>query len=349
MTRREPNPPRSTTSTGPTEGSVWCTVELCNPDQSKKVTIGKPIPNTQVYILDAHRNPSPVGVPGEIYVGGAGVVRGYLNQPELTAEKFIPNPVAVASPVGSGRLYKTGDLACYLSNGKIDFIGRMDQQVKIRGYRIELGEIEAALKQCEGVRDAVVTVREDSTNGKSLAGYLVIPEESVPTRLELRDQLKSKLPDYMIPSAFVILKTLPQTPNGKVDRQALPAPNFSPDAGTFVQPRTMVEAELARIWSEVLGVKQIGIHDNFFELGGHSLLAARVISRMRKVVPAQIDMRDFFQSPTIAGISAILRGNSQKIRATLPKLVGRKQTTGLAAGSAHARDFSQLSSLTPGF
>jgi acyl carrier protein len=269
------------------------------------VPLGRPLPNTQIYLLDPHLQPVPVGVAGEIYIGGAGVARGYLNQPELTAERFITNPF---SNNPEARLYKTGDLACYQPDGTIEFLGRIDNQVKIRGYRIELGEIEAVLSKHPAVRSTVVLAREDEPGNKRLVAYVVPYQEQASKTAELRHLLQQQLPEYMVPSAFVLLKTLPLTANGKVDRQALPAPDRErPELEeTFVAPRTPAEEVLAGIWAEVLGLERIGIDDNFFELGGHSLLATQVMSRLRTALQVEIPLRQFFDSPTVAGLAAIV-------------------------------------------
>jgi len=260
--------------------------------------IGVPIPDLQLYILDQNRNPVPVGVPGELYVGGAGVGRGYLNRPELTSERFVANPFR---PVAGERLYRSGDLVRYLPDRDIEYLGRIDAQVKIRGFRIELGEIEAVLGQHPAVRDTVVTAREDVVGDKYLVGYVVTNQDYTPNSNDMRSFLEQKLPDYMVPSVFVHLDALPLTPNGKVDRQALPAPDQSrPDLEkAFLAPRTPVEETLAGIWVEVLRLERVGIHDNFFELGGHSLLATQVMSRVCKAFQTEIPLRTLFEKPTI--------------------------------------------------
>ncbi|MGH9905799.1 MAG: non-ribosomal peptide synthetase, partial [Pyrinomonadaceae bacterium] len=257
---------------GPTETTVGSlTFDLDDKrSDSATVPIGRPVANTEVYVLDPHRNPVPIGVAGELHIGGAGLARGYLNQPELTAEKFIPNPF---SEDPGARLYKTGDLVRYLPDGNIEFLGRFDHQDKVRGFRIELGEIETALSGHPQVRENVVIARELENGDKRLIGYIV-GGEPAPTPQELRGFLKDKLPDYMIPAAFVMLKALPLTRNGKLDRNALPDPDHArPETDeAFAAPRTQVEAELARIWAKVLGIARVGIRDNFFELGGDSIL-----------------------------------------------------------------------------
>jgi len=389
---------------GPTESTVCATVAQCF-EGMNVLPIGRPIDNTQVYILDRHKQPVPIGVPGELHIAGVGLAKGYLNRPELTEEKFIPNPFS--NEPGS-RLYKTGDLARYLPDGNIEFLGRIDNQVKIRGFRIELGEIEALLAKHPNVRSVTAIDREDAPGNKRLVAYLVsnlIPErvsyhsecqlelngnaitihtqdistggvglvevpaieqgksvrvhmqlpgeselrwlsgtvvwsrpqqagirfhltpseqaqveQSVDYQLDtqelwktlqrtvagnLRDYLKQKLPDYMIPSAFVLMKALPLTPNGKIDRRALPAPdNFhNEQEDQFVGPGTPTEAKLAAIWAEVLGLKRVGINDNFFELGGHSLLATQIISRIGQAFAIEFPLRHLFEAPTIASLS----------------------------------------------
>ena len=286
---------------GPTEASIDVTAWQCQRDhRTASVPIGRPIANTQIYILDGHLNPVPIGVPGEIYIGGAGLARGYLNRPELTAQRFIANPFG-AEP--GARLYKTGDLARYRADGNIEFLGRMDDQVKIRGYRIELGEIEAVLGQHASVKECVVSAREDSPEDKRLVSYVVGADANVD---ELRSHLRRKLPEYMVPFAFVLLDSLPLTPNGKVDRNALPAPDQTrPEtAQSYVAPRTVLEERLANIWTKVLKLDKIGIDDNFFQLGGHSLLATQVVSRVREALQVELPLRALFEQPTVAGLAA---------------------------------------------
>ena len=265
---------------GPTESTTFATWYRVRDvaEGASSVPIGRPISNTEVYILDAHLEPVPVGVPGELYLGGAGLARGYLNQPALTAERFIPHPFA-AEP--GCRLYRTGDFARYLPDGNIEFLGRRDQQLKIRGFRIELGEIEATLSRHPAVRQSVVAASGGIGGepaavpgaGRRLVAYVVPKEMPWPGVSELRGFLKERLPEYMLPSAFVLLDGLPLTPAGKVDRGALPAPDqLRPELEKgFVAPRTPIEAKLAEIWASVLRLEQVGIHDDFFELGGHSL------------------------------------------------------------------------------
>ncbi|MGH8718224.1 MAG: amino acid adenylation domain-containing protein, partial [Burkholderiales bacterium] len=292
---------------GPTEATVTATCYEAGfapaDREAIAVPIGRPIADKKVYILDPHLNPVPVGVPGELHIGGAGLARGYLNRPELTAEKFIANPF---SEDPDARLYKTGDLARYLPDGNIEFLGRTDHQIKIRGFRIELGEIEAVLNQHPYVKACAVLSCDDTPGDKRLMAYIVPDENAPPASADLRDFLRRKLPDYMLPSAFIVLDQLPVTPSGKLDRRALPAPDYSGSEQAYVAPRTPTEKTLAAIWAEVLKLDKVGIHDSFFELGGHSLLATQVISRVKKTLDADIQLRALFESPTVAGLSALI-------------------------------------------
>ena len=266
-----------------------------------------------MYILDAHLQAVPIGVSGELYIGGAGLARGYFERPDLTAEKFIPNPFS-ADP--GARLYRTGDVVRYTADRNIEFLGRMDQQVKIRGFRVELGEIEIVLGQYPGVRDAVVVVREDTPAERRLVAYVVAKQEPPPTADQLRNFLKRKLPEYMVPSTFVFLGALPLTPHGKVDRRALPEPDQERPEIThsYVAPRTPAEAAIAAIWSMVLKLERVSIRDNFFDLGGHSLLATQVISRVRAAFQMDLPLRTLFEAPTIEGLStAILEKQAEEL------------------------------------
>jgi amino acid adenylation domain-containing protein len=265
--------------------------------------IGRPIANTQVYILDKHLQLVPVGVVGELYVGGVALARGYLDRPELTAARFIPDPF---SHVPGARLYKTGDLARHLPDGNIQFLGRLDYQVKLRGFRIELGEIESVLGQHPGVRENAVLLREDIPGDRRLTAYVVSRDNPAPLGSELHYFLSEKLPDYMIPSALVVLDRLPLTPSGKVDRSALPVPGKSrlDQEQTFVAPRTMSEEVLADLWSELLGIQNVGVHDNFFDLGGHSLLVPKLIAQIQRHRQVDLPVRSLFESPTIAQLAA---------------------------------------------
>ncbi|MGA8864068.1 MAG: amino acid adenylation domain-containing protein, partial [Gallionella sp.] len=271
--------------------------------------IGVPIPDLQLHILDSGGEPAPIGVPGEMYVGGAGVARGYLNRAELTAQRFIADPFG---PVNGARLYRTGDLARRLENGDIEYLGRIDHQVKIRGFRIELGEIESAIVTHPAIREVVVIAREDVPGDKRLVAYLVTDNPPADLVDQLRERLRASLPEYMVPAHFVSLGTLPLTENGKVDRNALPAPGHAAPEATYAAPRTPAEETLAAIWAEVLGLKRVGIQDNFFELGGHSLLIMSVIQRMRQA-GLHADVSSFFLEPTIAAVAAAAAEESPEI------------------------------------
>jgi natural product biosynthesis luciferase-like monooxygenase protein/amino acid adenylation domain-containing protein len=319
---------------GPTETTIWSTTQPISAT-SGAVAIGRPISNTTIYILDQHQRPVPIGIPGDLLIGGAGLARGYLARPELTAERFVPNPFVderrttkdeesdssfVLRP--SSRLYATGDLARYRPDGSIEYLGRSDQQIKLRGYRIEPGEIAAALARHPSVREAVVLARTDAPGEQRLVAYVVPADDERRTPnderadssfvprpssiiQELRDFLSERLPDYMVPSAFVLLDALPLTPNGKLDRKALPAPTTAPlgQDQPFVAPRTPEEQLLAEIWASVLHVEQVGIHDTFFALGGHSLLATQLISRVRESLRVELPLRALFEAPTVAGMA----------------------------------------------
>ena len=309
---------------GPTENTVVTTSGLVssNGRVDGAPAIGRPISNTKVYLLDQQLQPVPIGVPGELYIGGVGLARGYINRRELTAEKFIPNPF---SDEPGARLYETGDLARYLADGTIEFLGRSDHQVKLRGFRIELGEIEAILGQHPDIREAVVLAREEIPDNKRLVAYLVVSQETTRSIDKLRSFLHGKLPEYMIPSVFVFLDKLPLTPNGKVYRQALPAPDQArPELEeAFVAPRNPIEEVLAGIWGEVLGLEQVGIYNNFFELGGHSLIATQVISRVRNTFQVELPLRRLFESPTVADLAVAIveRQAEQANRKTLAQMV----------------------------
>ena len=263
------------------------------------IPIGRPIANTQVYILDAHLQPVPVGVSGELYIAGEGVTAGYLNQPELTAERFLPNPFS-SDP--QARMYRTGDLARYWPGGEVEFLGRGDDQVKIRGFRIELGEIEAVLAKQAGIRQAFVMAKEDAQGDKRLVGYVVGQRESTISADELKSALRQQLPDYMVPAAIVSLPKLPLNANGKIDRQALPEPE-QVQAKAYVGPRNAVEETVAGIWTEVLHRERVSIDDNFFDLGGHSLMATQIVSRIREKLRVELAIRTLFETPTISGLA----------------------------------------------
>jgi len=269
------------------------------------IPIGRPVGNIRLYIVDKHLRALPVGVHGELCVGGIGVGRGYLGEPARTAEAFVPDPF---SAEGGGRLYRTGDLACWRADGTVQFLGRIDHQVKIRGYRIEPAEIDLVLEQHENVAEALVIVREDIPGNKRLVAYVVAASQSTPGAGELRDYLKERLPEYMVPSAFVMLDQMPLTPNGKIDRRALPAPDTTRPEMThrFVAPRNATEEALAGIVAKVLNLQQVGVEDDFFELGGHSLLATQVISRLREALNVELRLREIFEHPTIGELAQVI-------------------------------------------
>ena len=305
---------------GPTETTIWSAAykvdsgsDFKSESETGAVPIGRPIANTQLYLLDRHLQPVPVGVTGELHIGGDGLARGYLNRPELTAEKFIGNPFIGDSEARfSNRLYKTGDLARYLPDGSIDFLGRNDYQVKIRGFRIELGEIEAALALHPSVQRAVVLAREDASGGKRLVAYIV-PKSGEKVPIDgLRNLLREKLPAHMVPAFFVVMEKLPLTPNGKIDRKALPSPEHAAVGTGFLAPRDPLEQTLAQIWSKVLKVKRIGIRDNFFELGGHSLLAVRIMAEIERLLKRSLPLATFLQAPTIGELADVLRKKDWK-------------------------------------
>jgi amino acid adenylation domain-containing protein len=291
---------------GPTETTVTAlTFDIPPGFDGNKIPIGRPPINRRIYILDRDGNPVPAGVPGELYLSGTGLARGYLDRPEITAEVFVPDPF---SEEPGRRLYRTGDLVRYLPDGNVDFLGRVDQQVKIRGFRIELGEIEAALARHPTVQELAVMVREDTPRDKRLVAYLVADEERAPTASEWRSFLKEQLPDYMVPSAFVLLDALPLTTSGKINRRALPVPDqVRPELEeSYVAPRTAVEDDLAEMWAEVLNLERVGIHDNFFDLGGHSLLATQLISRVRATYQVELPLRRLFEMPSVAGMATLI-------------------------------------------
>ncbi len=287
---------------GPTETTVCASMYECDPQRNEAPPIGKPIGNFSLYILDAHMVPLPVGVPGELYIGGIGLARGYLGRPDLTADKFVPNPFAATR---GERLYRSGDLCRYRSDGAIEFLGRIDFQVKVRGFRIELGEIEAALSNCADILDATVIVREDRPGDRRLVAYIVSKPDAQVSVVTLKDELRAELPEYMVPSAFVFLPVMPLSPSGKVDRNALPVPE-SGRAGlenAYTAPTNDTESTLAEIVGSLLGIDRVGIHDNFFELGGHSLLATQFISRVRNAFGVALALRAVFEKPTVAELA----------------------------------------------
>ncbi|MCS6844432.1 MAG: non-ribosomal peptide synthetase [Caldilineales bacterium] len=340
---------------GPTEATITATTFEVPPDfqprgLGRAAPIGRPLPNRRAYVLDPEGRPVGIGIPGELYLAGAGLALGYLNRPELTAERFLPDPFSVISDQSSAtdhrspitdyrspttaprsalhapRMYRTGDLVRWLPDGNLEFLGRVDQQVKVRGFRVELGEIEAVLAQHPAVGQAVVVALPEGSLSASgspssrgaptdlrLVAYLVPrarngDDAALPA--ELRRFLESRLPGYMVPSAFVLLEALPLTASGKVDRRRLPAPDLTDQLrSTYVEPTNLLEADLAAIWQRVLGVARVGIHDNFFDLGGHSLLATQIVAQVRAAYGVELSLRRLFETPTVAGLAAAIEEN----------------------------------------
>jgi acyl-coenzyme A synthetase/AMP-(fatty) acid ligase/acyl carrier protein len=308
---------------GPTETTVGSlTLRLADYDwknsTAASIPIGRPIANTQVYILDGLLKPVPAGVIGELYIAGDGVTDGYLNQPDRTNERFVANPFD-NNPVA--RMYRTGDLARFLQDGNVEFLGRGDDQVKIRGFRIELGEIESVLTKRRGVKQAVVLAKEDERGDKRLLAYVVVDRDANNSPDELRAHLKEQVPDFMVPSAIVLLAKIPLTSNGKLDRQALPEPE-AVQSREFVAPKTGTEERIAKIWQDVFRLERISADDNFFDLGGHSLLATQVISRIREQFRVELPIRAMFEHPTITGLAdAIDAADKPATEAAEPAIV----------------------------
>ncbi|MFJ8520731.1 amino acid adenylation domain-containing protein, partial [Lysinibacillus xylanilyticus] len=288
---------------GPTETTIWSTIKLL--EQGEKITIGRPISNTQVYILNKNKQ-MPIEVEGELCISGDGVARGYLNNPELTVEKFVDNPFETGT-----KMYKTGDLARWLPDGNIEFLGRIDNQVKIRGFRIELGEIENRLLQHGSIKEAVVLAKEITENEKYICAYVV--SENDVKELNLRGYLREVLPEYMVPSYFVRIEKMPLTPNGKLNRRALPEPNFEETINEYEAPRNETEKVLAEIWGEVLGIEKVGVNDNFFEHGGHSLKATVLLSKIHKALNKEVPLKEIFKLPTIKELSAFIENEEENI------------------------------------
>ncbi|MBB4133257.1 non-ribosomal peptide synthetase, partial [Xanthomonas sp. 3075] len=317
---------------GPTESTQFVTALALQqaPDASRRVPIGRPLANTRLYVLDRHGQPTPIGVAGQLHIAGAQLAQGYLHRPDLTAERFVPDPFAKQP---GERMYRTGDLARWLADGHLDFLGRNDVQVKIRGFRIEPGEIEAALRACAGVHEAVVIARDDSGD-KRLVAYLV-GDTSAVDLAALRTQLAARLPDHMLPAAYVQLDALPLTPNGKLDRAALPAPDGQAlDLQTYVAPQGDLEQVLATLWSELLGVEQVGRNDDFFALGGHSLLAVQLISRLRERLGVELALAEVFAHPRVAALASVLANAAPQ---ALPPIVPVPRTAPLPLSFAQQR------------
>jgi amino acid adenylation domain-containing protein len=287
---------------GPTEATIDATYWTCaRGDARTHMPIGRPVANTQVYVVDAALRPVPAGIAGELLIGGTGLALGYLHNEEMTGEKFIPNTIGN----GSARLYRTGDLVRMTDAGVLEFLGRIDHQIKLRGFRIELGEIEATLMRQDGVKEAVVVAREDNPGDKRLVAYFIARPDANPSTADLKNALKTSLPEYMVPAAIVKLDAFPLLPNGKIDNRSLPIPDYSRAelADTFVAPRNDIEKGVAAIWSEVLGIEKIGVYDSFFELGGHSLIATQLISRIRVMFDVELPLRKLFESPTVEDLA----------------------------------------------
>ena len=320
---------------GPTEASIDVTYWQCDESSTRRsVPIGHPIANTQIYILDADLNPVPIGVAGELHIAGSGLARGYLHRPDLTAEQFIANPFGEAGT----RMYRSGDLARYLPDGNIEYLGRIDHQVKIRGFRIELGEIEAALTALPQIREAVVLAREDSPGEKRLAAYVVAQTGEEIEGSALRAALLRTLPEYMVPGHYLVLESLPLTSNGKIDRKALPAPEMARSEVGYVAPRTATEEVLAGIWAGVLKLDRVGIHDNFFALGGHSLLATQLVSQIRSAFQIELPLRAIFEIPSVEAlaeqIEVVQRGHAVS---TVPAIVAVDRSATLPLSFAQGR------------
>jgi amino acid adenylation domain-containing protein len=328
---------------GPTETTIWSSLRRVTGQEENGIPIGRPIANTQIYILDSHLNPVPANIAGEIYIGGDGVARGYLNRAELTAERFVANPLAPSQPA---RLYKTGDLGRFRANGDIECLGRVDAQVKLRGMRIELGEIEAVLASHPGIRGAVVTLHGENEQRK-LSAYVVAAKEAAPTADEVRRFLRSKLPEHMVPASYWRLDKLPLLSSGKIDRKALSPGVAAPlEVGQeLVPPRNEAESKLADIWRELLAVEEVGIGQNFFELGGHSLLVLQMIDRIRRIFELELPVRSVFDEPTIEGLADELqKAQALGLKARVP-IVQRRDGSAVTSASREAL-LSQLSTLS---
>jgi hypothetical protein len=308
---------------GPTETTIWSTTHDVREAQAS-IPIGRPIANTQIYLLDRHLEPVPVGVAGELFIGGDGVVRGYHRRAELTAERFVPNPF---SGTPGARMYRTGDLARYRADGTIEFLGRIDHQVKIRGYRIELGEIETELGRHPAIQECVVVAREDAGSDPRLVAYLV-PKGATPAIEELREHLRESLPEFMVPALFISLAALPLTPNGKIDRKRLPAPEQHKPRSTvqFVPPQNALEGTIAGVWREVLKLETVGAEDNFFDLGGHSLLVVQVHRQLRELLAQPLSLTDLYRFPTIRSLAEFLAsdGTNERVAKSVDRAAARR-------------------------
>jgi aspartate racemase len=301
---------------GVTEATITTTL-YAPPGNAKEfqgraaLPIGRPIAASRLYLLDDMLRPVPIGAAGELCIGGESLARGYLNQPGLTAERFVPDPFG---HLPGGRLYRTGDLARYMADGTLEFIERLDDQVKVRGFRIELGEIESALLLHPGVRGGIVASREDASGQSRLVGYVVAAGEEALTANDLRSFLREKLPDHMVPSVFVMIESIPLMPNGKVDRKSLPDPagRFADLGSNYIAPRSEAEKKISAIWQDTLGVEKVGVHDNFFDLGGHSMLMAEIFSKLEGAFKKELSMAELFEYPTVSSLAAFLEQGSNR-------------------------------------
>jgi len=317
--------PTITNMYGPTETTIWSSTHGVL-EAGSSIPIGRPIANTELYILDENRQPVPIGVPGELYIGGDGVVRGYLGRPELTAERFVPDPYGGRE---DARMYRTGDLVRYRKGGVIEFLGRTDHQVKIRGHRIELGEIEARVHEYEGVLECVVVAREDTPGDQRLVAYVVTSETATDDGA-LREHLRKDLPEHMIPSHVVALDMLPLTPNGKVDRNALPLPDAVSTTSVieYVAPTGEVEGKIAELWQDTLGLERVGMDDNFFDIGGHSLLVVRIHRSLKELLEQPVSLTDLYRFPTIRSFVDYLNsgGENESLKATASRAQKRRES-----------------------
>ncbi|HZH14797.1 MAG TPA: condensation domain-containing protein, partial [Archangium sp.] len=332
---------------GPTESTVCATMSEAPVLASGHVSLGRPLPGIQVFVLDAHLQPVPAGVTGELFLSGAGLARGYLGLPSLTAERFLPHPF---STTPGARLYRTGDAARFLPDGSLEYLGRLDSQVKLRGFRIELGEVESALLQHPSVHSCVSLVREDSPGDKRLVAWFVSHSGQSLEAHALRSFLQQRLPEYMVPSAFVSLSALPLSSNGKVDKRPLPLPEAPSSADTYIAPRTPTEERLASLWAQVLRVERVGLHDDFFALGGHSLLATQLISRVRASFGIELPVRAFFEAPTVWSLAARIDAASasqQSPRLPAIEPVPRSETPPLSFAQQRLWFLSQLEPASP--
>ncbi|HEY1936790.1 MAG TPA: amino acid adenylation domain-containing protein [Candidatus Angelobacter sp.] len=336
---------------GPTETTIWSAMERLHVPATE-VLLGRPVANTQIHILDRFQNPLPVGLPGELCIGGEGLARGYLGMPDLTAARFIPDPLGNAH---GARLYRTGDRARWKQNGKLEFLGRMDFQVKVRGYRIEFGEIEACLARHPAIKDVVLSAFQDAGSDTSLAAYVVLHPGLTPSIQELREFISARLPDYMIPSAFVTLSELPMMPNGKVDRKRLPGMNLAQIRldEAYVAPTNALERLMADLWSELLNMERVSIHSNFFALGGHSLMANTLVSRLRDLLQVELSLKTFFANPTVASVSQVLlRDHGEQLERTAEILdvitrLPEEEAEALLRGEAGPPILKSMSSESP--